>query len=582
MGLYTQESIDRVKDALDMVELVGQRSDLRRAGRGWSGLCPFHDERSPSFSVNAENKLYYCFGCGASGDAIQFVQETEGLDFKETIELLAERYGVELKREQEDPQAEARRKRRERLLALVERTTAYYERVLWESPEAGKAREYLSARGLGEEVLRTFRVGYAPSAWDKVMLAAQRDGFSQEELAASGLGQKGRQGGFYDRFRARIMFPLADPRGKVLGFGARSMRDDQGPKYVNTSENELYHKGRQLFGIHHARGPAARAGRVVAVEGYTDVLALHQAGVTESVAIMGTALTQEQMAELRRAAETVYLALDADRAGQDAMLRAARSAKQRDLELLVVDMPQGSDPADLIASDGPDAFRERLSTAREVADFHARRVVAQADLGSPRGRDQALGEVRPLVAELAGKPATRDELVRYLSDRLDVPRDYLLGQSPAQLTRPEPRDEGLAPPLQLDAASKAERELLTMCWLSELGREYVERLSDDHFSSNPMRRVRDHLASHWENPLGALPENDPTLAAAIKAVVMSADEVHVSDEVLRVAFLHSELRLLERKLRHAAQVEDLPGQRTLQQEREQIRTQIHDLMGATL
>jgi DNA primase len=378
------------------------------------------------------------------------------------------------------------------------------------------------------------------------------------------------------------MFPLADPRGKVLGFGARSMRDDQGPKYVNTSENELYHKGRQLFGIHHARGPAARAGRVVAVEGYTDVLALHQAGVQESVAIMGTALTQEQMAELGRAAGTVYLALDADRAGQDAMLRAARAARERKLELLVVDMPEGSDPADLIGSYGPDAFRERLSKAREVADFHARRVVAQADLGSSRGRDQALGEVRPLVAELAGKPATRDELVRYLSDRLDVPRDYLLGQRPAQLSRPEPRDDQAAPPLPMDAASKAERELLVMCWQSELGKEYVDRLGDDHFSSNPMRRVRDHLALHWDNPLGALPENEPTLTAAIKAVVMSADEVHVSDEVLRVAFLHSELRLVERKLRHAAQVEDLPGQRALQQEREQIRAQIHDLMGATL
>jgi DNA primase len=584
VGLYTQESIDRVKDAIDMVELVNLRSELRRAGRGWSGLCPFHDERSPSFSVNAENKLYYCFGCGASGDAIQFVQETEGLDFKETIELLAERYGIELKRDQEDPLAEARRKRRERLLALVERTTAYYERVLWESPEAAKAREYLSARGLGDEVLRTFRVGYAPSAWDRVMAAAQRDGFSQEELAASGLGQKGRQGGFYDRFRARIMFPLADPRGKVLGFGARSMRDDQGPKYVNTSENELYHKGRQLFGIHHARGPAARAGRVVAVEGYTDVLALHQAGVTESVAIMGTALTQEQMAELRRAAETVFLALDADRAGQDAMLRAARSAKQRDLELLVVDMPEGSDPADLIASDGPDAFRQRLSKAREVADFHARRVVAQADLSTSRGRDQALGEVRPLVAELAGKPATRDELVRYLSDRLDVPRDYLLGQPPARFTRPEPRDGQAAPRvrLELDATSKAERAFLTMCVSSELGLEYVMRLGDDHFSSGPLRRVRDHLETHWENPLAVLPEDDPMLSAAIKDVVMRADETHVSEDVLRLDFLQLELRRVDRRLRHAEQDGDLEAQRALAPERQGLKEQIDELMGATL
>jgi DNA primase len=583
VGLYTQESIDRVKEAVDMVELVGARSDLRRQGTRWTGLCPFHDERTPSFSVNAENKLYYCFGCGESGDAIGFVQATEGLDFKETIELLADRYNIELKREQEDPQAEARRKRHDRLLALVERTTAYYERVLWESPEAAKAREYLAGRGLGEAVLRTFRVGYAPSAWDKVMMAAQRDGFSHEELAAAGLGQRGRQGGFYDRFRARIMFPLADARGKVLGFGARSMRDDQGPKYVNTSENELYHKGRQLFGIDQARGSAARAARVVAVEGYTDVLALHQAGVTEAVAIMGTALTQEQMTGLGQAARTVYLALDADRAGQDAMLRAARAAKEKQLDLLVVDMPDGKDPAELVATEGADAFRERLENARDVPDFQARRVVKQADLGSSRGRDQALGEVRPLVAELAGKPATRDELVRYLSDRLDVPRDYLLSRTSASSARPQPAAEAPAPPrrLQLDATARAERAFLTMCVSSELGHEYVERLGDDHFSSGAMRQVRDHLARHWDNPLATLPEDDPMLSAAIKDVVMRADDTHVSEDVLRLDFLQLELRRVDRRLRHAEQDQDLEAQRTLAPERQGLKQQIDDLMGAT-
>src|SRR4051794_7477179 len=536
MGLYTQESIERVKEAVDMVELVGARSDLRRVGSRWTGLCPFHDERTPSFSVNAENKLYHCFGCQESGDAIGFVEATEGLDFREAVESLAERYNVELKQEFEDPEAEARRKREKRLYELVERATAYYERVLWESPEAGKAREYLAGRGLGDEVLRTYRVGYAPSAWDSVIMAAQRLGFSREELAAAGLGASGRGGGFYDRFRARIMFPLADPRGRVLGFGARSMRDDQGPKYVNTSENELYRKGRQLFGIHHARGPAARAGRVVAVEGYTDVLALHQAGVTETVAIMGTALTQEQMTGLGQAAGTVYLALDADRAGQEAMLRAARAATEKKLSLLVVDMPEGRDPAELVAEDGPEAFRTRLESAREVPDFAARRVVAQADLDRAGGRDEALAQVLPLVAQLSGKPATRDELVRYLSDRLDVPREYLLAHSPATFVRPEPREDSPRPaqPLRLDAISKAERELLTMCRFSEMGREYVERLDGEHFSSALLRRVRDHLSRHWDDPLAALPEDDPTLAAAIKAVVMPADEVNVSAEVLRV------------------------------------------------
>jgi DNA primase len=579
---YTKDSIDRVRDAVDMVELVGARSELRRRGGGnFTGLCPFHDERTPSFSVNADKKVYYCFGCQESGDAIDFVKATEGLEFREAVEALAERYNVELKREDEDPQAEARRQRRQRLLELVERATAYYERVLWESPEAARARAYLAERGLGEEVLRTFRVGYAPSAWDSVMMAAQRLGFNREELAAAGLGQKGRGGGFYDRFRGRIMFPLADPRGKVLGFGARAMRDDQGPKYVNTAENELYHKGRQLFGIDHARGTAARVGRVVAVEGYTDVLALHQAGVTESVAIMGTALTQEQMAGLAQAAHTVYLALDADRAGQDAMLRAARAAKEKKLELLVVDMPEGADPADLIAADGAEAFQERLSAAREVPDFAARRIIAQADLHRAGGRDEALEAVRPLIAQLAPKPATRDELVRYLSDRLSVPPDNLL----AQLETPvAPAAQAAAPPrvLRLDATARLERSFLTMCVSSEeLGREYLERLSDDHFSSAPLRRVREHLSRHWDDPLADLPEEDPMLSALIKDVVMRADETHVSDDVLRLDFLQLELRRAERLLRRAEQDGDFEAQRALAPERQGLKAQIDELMGAT-
>src|SRR3954447_14620953 len=400
MGLYTKDSIDRVKEAADMVELVGARSDLRRVGSRWSGLCPFHDERTPSFSVDGERGFYHCFGCGASGDAIGFVQEIEGLTFAEALESLADRYGVELKREQEDPQAEEERRKRERLMSLVERTAAYYERVLWDSPEAAHAREYLAGRGLGEEVLRTYRVGYSPSAWDRVLMGAQRDGFSRDELVAAGLAQRNRNGQVYDRFRARIMFPLSDARGRVLGFGARALRDERGPKYLNTSENSIYHKGRQLFGIHQARAAAASAGRIVAVEGYTDVLALHQAGVKEAVAIMGTALTEDQLRELRRAAPVAYFALDADRAGQEAMRGAGHMARERGLDFLVGKLPEGRAPADLVAAEGPSAFGQLLDGALTVAEFEVRRAIAAADLTTPRGRDRALDAIRPIVASV--------------------------------------------------------------------------------------------------------------------------------------------------------------------------------------
>ncbi|HEY2603339.1 MAG TPA: DNA primase [Thermoleophilaceae bacterium] len=587
MSLYTKDSIDRLKDAVDMVELVGARTDLRRVGTRFTGLCPFHDERTPSFSVNAEHKLFHCFGCGASGDSIGFVQEVEGLDFKQAIEALAERYNVELKREQEDPAAERRRERQERLRKLVERATAYYARYLWESGEAKLAREYLAGRGLEEKVLRDFRVGYAPSAWDKVTIAAQRDGFTREEIAAAGLGQRGRGGsGFYDRFRARIMFPLVNPRGQVLGFGARAVRAEQQPKYLNTSENELYHKGRQLFGIDQARGAAAKAGRILVVEGYTDVLALHQAGLTETVAIMGTAVTTEQVTLLSQTASSVVLALDADRSGQEAMLRAARIASERGVDLGVVEMPEGTDPADLVAERGAEAFTELLGTARSVVEFQVRRVLADSDLQTPRGRDRAFEGVRPLIA--TAEPATRDHLVRYVADKLDLAPEVVnisLQNAPQhrQVQGDQPdREQPRRPERLLDGASRSERAFLSMCLSQgDIGREYLTRVSDGHLSSESLRLTRDHLVAQFANPLAELPSDDPAVAATITEVVMLADEEPSSEPALRLGFLQLELRRIERELRHAGQGDDFDRQRELWSERENVREAIGNVMGET-
>jgi len=583
MSLYTKDSVERVKEAVDMVELVGARTDLRRVGTRFTGLCPFHEERTPSFSVNAEHRLFHCFGCGESGDALSFIQKTEALDFREAIEFLAERYGVELQREEEDPREEERRRRRERLLSLLDRAATYYGRVLWESKEAERAREYLEGRGLGEEVLRGFRVGYSPSAWDKLFVAAQRDGFRPDELVAAGLAQRGRGGGLYDRFRARIMFPLADPRGKVLGFGARALREEQRPKYVNTSENDLYHKGRQLFGIDRARGPAAKAGRVLVVEGYTDVLALHQAGLEETVAIMGTAMTQEQLAELARVASSVFLALDADRSGQEAMLRAARAAEDRDVELRVVAMPEGRDPADLVAAEGSGAFAALLGKAQSVSEFQVRRVLADADLDTPRGRDRALEEARKLIETTPEKSATRDELVRFVADKLDVPVSYVMTQlsTPTRPTRSAQPVEAPSTPA-LDATMRAERVFLAMCLAQGVtGREHLAKLGDNHLSSRPLREVRDHLVRHFDDPLAALPDGEPVLTALATEVSMLSEEVPSSEAMLQMSWLQLELRRVERELRHAGEVQDRLRQRELSASLDHVKREIDELMGQT-
>ncbi len=613
---YTQDSIERLREAVDMVDLVGSRTDLRRVGSRWVGLCPFHDERTPSFSVNADQGLYHCFGCGVGGDAIGFIRETEALDFAEAVELLAERYNVELKREREDPAEEERRRRRGRLLALLERTTAFYEKYLWASDDARAARDYLAGRGLSEETLRTFRVGWAPSGWDKLLTGAQRDGFAFEELIAAGLAQQKRSGkGGVDRFRERIMFPLADARGRVLGFGARTMRSDDPAKYINTSENEIYHKGRQLFGIDKARVTAAKSGRLVVVEGYTDVLALHQAGVAETVAIMGTALTEHQLAELARAAGAegvVYLALDADSSGQQAMLRAAELAEQRDVELRVVQMPEGVDPAELVAAEGADAVTGRLEGALSVVEFAVRRVLAEAQLGTPEGRDRALGQARELIAETPVQSARRDHLVQLVADRLDVPTDYVVTAVANAPRRPAPavaapagspaygdpgpewagdpgseQSHAAAPAVVPSIAGpgsaglEAERIFLALCLASgPSGRDYLEQLTPEHLSSAILQRVRLHLLDHFDDPLAELDPEDGELAALVAGIALRAEEGEPAEApLLRMSFLALELRRVDREIRHARQDGDLARQTELAGARQQVRRDMDTVMG---
>jgi DNA primase len=588
MGLFTRDSIDRLRDAVDMVELVGAKTDLRRVGSRYSGLCPFHDERTPSFSVNAADKLFYCFGCQAKGDAIGFVEQAEGLDFVEAVELLADRYGVQLERENDDPRAEERRRRRTRLHSLLDRAARYYATYLWGAAEAAPARDYLAGRGLSEEILREFRIGYSPSAWDRMIVRAQEGGFRPDELVGAGLAQRGRQGGLYDRFRGRIMFPLADRRGQVLGFGARAMGEGRGPKYLNSSENDVYHKGRQLFGIDVARAYAAKSGRIVVVEGYTDVLALQQAGIRESVAIMGTALTAEQMAELSKAANMVILALDADRSGQEAMLRAARAGGGATLR--VVEMPAGKDPADLIAAGEADAFRERLEDAVPITQFQVRRVLADADLDSPVGRDRALEEAARLIAQQTKEgSAMRDELVREAADRLDVPDHrvrtaFAWGRAPAPA--PPQRDPGPAFPAGASAgevAFRAEREFLSRCLASDdLGRSYLCLPSDDQLSSDAIRRVRAHLVAHFDDPLAGLPEDEPALAALVTDVALAAQEQPASPEaVLRMSILQLEKRRIEREIRRAAQAGDHARQSELAAAEQRVRGELDAVMGQT-
>jgi DNA primase len=595
VALYTNESKDRVRDAVDFIELVSARTELRRAGPArYEGLCPFHDERTPSFGIDPAQKVYYCFGCQASGDVFTFVQESEGVDFKGALELLAERYGVELQREEEDPKEAEKRKRRERLLELLSRTAAYYERYLWESEEAARAREYLLGRGLSEEILREFRVGYAPSAWDRVLSASRRGGFSERELYDTGLAQRskenppsGRTGGrIYDRFRSRIMFPLADVRGRVLGFGARAMREEQRPKYLNTSDNDIYHKGLQLYGADLARAHATKAGEVIVCEGYTDVIALHQAGIRNAVGLMGTALTAEQVGELARMAQTVLLALDADSAGQEAMLKAFRLANKRKLELRVVMLPAGTDPAELIQRDGARAMQEAVKRTISFVSFRAERVLASGDPSNAEEQDRMIDELRPVFAELP-ESALRMELTRTVDSRMALkeglaekllaaaPRAPQRGADPGHGPRRgaggvDGRGEGGGEGQQararqprvseLTRREETERAFLALCIASpEEGAAALEGLDvDEHFSSGLLRRAARRLCAGdlrapMSDPAGAEErlEDDPQLKGLLAELVVEAGRERSDTAMLEVQRLQLELARVDRQIQRA-------------------------------
>jgi DNA primase len=604
MPRYTDDSKEKVRDAVDMIALVSARTELRRAGvNSYFGRCPFHEERTGSFHVRPEEKHYHCFGCQMSGDPFRFVMETEGLDFVGAMESLAERFGVTLEVADEDPLAKARRERRERLHKLLDRAAAYYARYLWEAKEAEGARAYLAERGLEEATLKTYRVGYAPSAWDRLLLVARQAGFSEDELLATGLAQRSRQqrGSIYDRFRERIMFPLADSRGRVVGFGARAMRENQPPKYLNTSEGEVFHKGSQLFGIDLARKAAARAGSIVLAEGYTDVLALHQAGIENAVGIMGTSFTDEQARELERTARTLVLALDADGAGQEAMLRAARVAEGRSMELRVVALPPGLDPADLVQQEGAEAMRTRIGSSVPFVEFHVDRVLARAEVGTAEGKDRALAELRPLLGPLPAS-VLRDELVRRVAGRLDLSDQLaasLIGEGGAArqpvAAPPGPNSSfarqhangATAPPapvpVALDRRERGERTFLTLCLaFPREGRALLEEADlEQLFSSDLARRAASHLLSHADAPLEGLPDDDPELSSYVSELdARAARGGSARPGNLEHAWLSLELARLERAIdlaRHSGTADGSVSR--LSHEREQIRGRLRLLSG---
>ena len=413
--LIKNASVESVLAAADIVDVISSYTSLRKRGGTYTGLCPFHQEKTPSFSVSADKGLYYCFGCGEGGGVLTFLQRKENLSFVEAIETLAERFGVTLEYEEggsgRDPSAAGQERR---LFDVLQKAARFYQRVLWESKEGHEARAYLETRGLGREVCDGFQVGLAPAGWRRLHEKALAEGFSERELETAGLLVR-QPGKTYDRFRGRLMFPLVDRRGRVAGFGGRTLTDET-PKYLNSPEGPVYRKGQLLYGLYQARRAIAQADEVLVVEGYTDVLAIVQAGVQNVVASMGTALTEGQLAAVSPLTTNVTFMFDADRAGTEAALRSGELARSQHLHPMVVALPAGEDPADAAKRSGAEGIARLVASRTSLLAFEIGRVLDKHDLATADGRVRAF----ELVGETLSRatPKEREEQIRTIADRL--------------------------------------------------------------------------------------------------------------------------------------------------------------------
>ena len=471
MARIKDSTVEAVRQSADFVAIVEERTPLRKSGGRLVGLCPFHDERTPSFSINPLDKLYYCHGCHKGGDMIGFVRDTQGLGFVEAIEWIAGRSGITAEYEEGSPAEDARRRRRERLLAVLDDAASFYERYLWESQAGSFARDYLAGRGLHEPVCREFRLGLALGGTTLTRKALDR-GFSAEELRAAGL-TRARGGDYFER---RLVFPLTDARGHVLGFQARRLHDDDPlqAKYVNTAESELFTKGAIVYGLDKARLAISREDRACIVEGNTDVIALRQVGFEPVVACMGTALTEQQLRELARLTRRLWLAFDGDAAGESAALRGMELAVAHGFDVKVVALPAGIDPAD-----DPAGFEARLGAAKPY-------VLYRAQVEAKRADDREAGR-RAVEAFLAGVPDSLDRRAaqRWANDFFGMPIQLRGGGTATAATAPSPR--------VVAAGDRVERGALAGVVAHRSLVPVLAEITPEHFRDERNRALREYL-----------------------------------------------------------------------------------------
>jgi DNA primase len=501
MPLIPEETIERVKATTDIVEVVSEHVQMRQAGRNWLGLCPFHNEKTPSFNVQPELQIYHCFGCGVGGDVVKFLQEIDRVSFVEAVTFLAERAGIPVPR---SGGSAAEDERNDQLFRANELAAKYFHYML-RQPAGADALRYLRKRGLTDETIDEFRIGYSLPGWSSLLEMAGRRGFPAQALELAGLvvqSPKGR--GHYDRFRDRVIFPITNLSGRTIAFGARALRPDDQPKYLNSSETPIYHKSGVLYGMSHARESIRRQATAIVVEGYMDVVSLAQGGVANVIASSGTALTGLHARLLARYAERVVLLFDGDAAGGTAAQRGVEVLLATEIDTRIVTLPSGQDPDSFVRRDqGADELRQLVDKAPPALDIYLDRLAADIDVNSVTGRAKAIDRLLPLISECRDE-VRRSLMLRRAAQRFDVDEQALRTALTAAQKRPAPRrgtdpqpdpEDRVPPPTGPPVTvNKLEREFAGLLlqyprFLTETAR----RLDMEVFTDSEVRRLLVYL-----------------------------------------------------------------------------------------
>ncbi len=421
---YTEGFIEELKNSVDMVDLVSDYLELKRSGERYKGLCPFHNEKTPSFFVNPDNHFYHCFGCGAGGDVINFVMEIENITFSESIKLLAERAGIELP-DLNDNQRR-RYKEREKIFVLNKLTAKFFNYILLEKNMAKEARSYLEKRNFTKDDIKKFQLGYAADEWQMLMSFLKKREYSFDLMDKAGLITKGKNNSYYDKFRNRIMFPIFNNRGEVIAFGGRILDDQSnyGPKYLNSPETPIFSKKKNLYGMHLAKEKIRETGTCIIMEGYTDVIQAHKYGFENAIASLGTSFTEEQARLIKRYAENAYIAYDADTAGNKATLRGLEILSEAGIDVKVIELPMGSDPDQLLIKKGAEGFKKYMDNASSLVDFKINMIIKDKDLKDPGLRIKALKSIIDLISEISSE-LKREIYIERASEKTDFSKKVL-------------------------------------------------------------------------------------------------------------------------------------------------------------